>query len=68
MMVGKSPQQPITNYGLVASVEEYMKKVERLGGSICMPKTEVPTMGYFAVCQDPEGNPFGLWESNPAAA
>jgi predicted enzyme related to lactoylglutathione lyase len=25
-------------------------------------------MGYFAVCQDPEGNPFGLWESDPAAA
>jgi predicted enzyme related to lactoylglutathione lyase len=25
-------------------------------------------MGYFAVCQDTEGNPFGLWESDPAAA
>jgi predicted enzyme related to lactoylglutathione lyase len=28
----------------------------------------VPQMGYFAVCQDPEGNPFGLWETDPAAA
>jgi len=27
----------------------------------------VPQMGYFAVCQDPEGNAFGLWESDPAA-
>jgi predicted enzyme related to lactoylglutathione lyase len=33
-----------------------------------MAKTAVPQMGYFAVCQDPEGNPFGLWESDPAAA
>jgi len=27
----------------------------------------VPQMGYFAVCQDTEGNAFGLWESDPAA-
>jgi len=33
-----------------------------------MANTAVPQMGYFAVCQDPEGNPFGLWESDPAAA
>jgi len=33
-----------------------------------MAKTAVPQMGYFAVCQDPEGNPFGLWETDPAAA
>jgi predicted enzyme related to lactoylglutathione lyase len=24
-------------------------------------------MGYFAVCQDPEGNPFGIWQSDPNA-
>jgi predicted enzyme related to lactoylglutathione lyase len=27
----------------------------------------VPQMGYFAVCQDTEGNAFGIWESNPTA-
>jgi predicted enzyme related to lactoylglutathione lyase len=24
-------------------------------------------MGYFAVCQDTEGNAFGLWESDADA-
>jgi predicted enzyme related to lactoylglutathione lyase len=24
-------------------------------------------MGYFAVCQDTEGNAFGLWESDANA-
>jgi hypothetical protein len=27
----------------------------------------VPQMGYFAVCQDTEGNSFGLWENNENA-
>jgi len=28
----------------------------------------VPGMGWFAVCQDTEGNMFGLWQADPAAA
>ncbi len=27
-----------------------------------MPKTAVPQMGYFAICQDTENNVFGLWQ------
>jgi len=55
-------QQGITNYVGVASVEKAAAKVEKLGGKICMPKQTVPHMGYFAICQDPEGNMFGVWE------
>jgi predicted enzyme related to lactoylglutathione lyase len=62
------PQEPITNYVSVSSVAEYSKKIEKLGGKVCMAKTAVPQMGYFAVCQDTEGNAFGIWESDPAAA
>jgi uncharacterized protein len=61
------PQEPITNYVSVDSVGEFSKKIEKLGGKICMPKTAVPQMGYFAVCQDTEGNAFGLWESDANA-
>jgi predicted enzyme related to lactoylglutathione lyase len=32
-----------------------------------MSKTAVPQMGYFAVCQDTEGNAFGIWQSDPNA-
>jgi predicted enzyme related to lactoylglutathione lyase len=51
----------------VDSVSEFAAKVEKLGGKICMPKTAVPQMGYFAVCQDTENNTFGIWEQNENA-
>jgi predicted enzyme related to lactoylglutathione lyase len=60
-------QQGITNYIGVASVDESAVKVEKLGGKICMAKTAVPEMGYFAICQDPENNVFALWERNENA-
>src|SRR5437867_7955709 len=52
MLKRKSPQHTVTNYVNVKSVNEFAVKVEKLGGKICMPKTAVPQMGYFAVCQD----------------
>jgi predicted enzyme related to lactoylglutathione lyase len=61
------PQEPITNYVSVNSVSEFSKKIEKLGGKICMGKTAVPVMGYFAVCQDTEGNTFGIWQSDTNA-
>ena len=63
----KQPGEPIVNYISVDSVAEFSKKIEKLGGKICMAKTAVPQMGYFAVCQDTEGNAFGLWESDADA-
>lgn len=67
MMTRKSPQQPITNYVAVASVEAASAKVEKLGGKVCMPKTPVPGMGFFAVCLDTENNTFAIWERNGGA-
>ena len=67
LMGRKQPQQGITNYIGVPSVDEFAAKVQKLGGKICMPKTAVPQMGYFAICQDTENNVFGLWEKNESA-
>ena len=67
MMKRMHPQQSITNYVDVPSVTKYMAKVEKLGGKVCVPKTAVMQMGYFAVCQDTEGNTFALWERNEKA-
>jgi uncharacterized protein len=41
-------------------------RVAELGGTAgeAMP---VPSMGWFSVCQDPEGNEFGLWQTDPEA-
>ncbi len=67
LMKRKHPEQPITNYVNVASVDEAAAKVQKLGGKICKLKTTVPQMGYFAVRQDTENNTFALWEKNDSA-
>ena len=68
LMKRQSPeQQGITNYINVPSVDQFAAKVQKLGGKVCMPKTAVPQMGYFAICQDPENNTFALWEKNENA-
>ena len=51
-----------TNYISVESVEEYSKKIEKLGGKIVVPKMEIPGIGWWALALDPEGNHFGLLE------
>jgi predicted enzyme related to lactoylglutathione lyase len=56
------PQQQITNFIDVKSVDEYSSKVEKLGGKVVVPKTAIPGMGYYAVCLDTENNSFGIFE------
>jgi len=68
MMKRMHPQQTPVNYIQVESVEEYSKKVVALGGQLIVPKTAVPTMGYFAQCFDTEGNVFALWEEDASAS
>ena len=58
------PQQQITNFIDIGSVDEYSSKAERLGGKVVVPKTSVPGMGYYAVCLDTENNSFGIFESS----
>ena len=67
LMPRMHPQQPITNYVLVPSVDEAAAKVEKLGGKIMRPKTAVGEMGYFVICRDTENNEFALWEKNESA-
>jgi len=67
MMKRQQPQQGITNYIDVPSIEEYVSKVQKLGGRIVVPKSPIPTMGYFAVCIDTENNTFAMWEENKNA-
>ena len=67
LMKRMHPGHTITTYVLVPSVTKHVTKVEKLGGRICKPKTAVPGMGFFAICQDTENNTFALWEVNPKA-
>jgi predicted enzyme related to lactoylglutathione lyase len=51
----------------VPSVDEFIKKVEASGGTIIRPKMAVPGVGYMAYFKDPEGNIFGMMESDESA-
>jgi uncharacterized protein len=67
LMKREDPQQKITNFIDVTSIDEYSSKIEKLGGNVIISKKAVPGMGYFAICRDTEKNNFGIWESNDSA-
>jgi predicted enzyme related to lactoylglutathione lyase len=62
------PGHPPVNYVSVESVDEYARKAKRLGAEEVMPKTPVKGMGWFAWLKDTEGNVFGIWQTDGAAA
>ena len=46
------------------SLDGDCEKITSLGGKILQGKTSIENMGSLAVCQDPQGNTFALWEAN----
>jgi uncharacterized protein len=54
------------SYFLVDDINAGAARVKELGGEAgdAMP---VPKMGWFAVCKDPQGNDFGLWQTDESA-
>jgi predicted enzyme related to lactoylglutathione lyase len=62
MKRSKPGEQPVIVIN-VASVEESLRKVEKAGGKVVMPKTQVGEMGLYARVTDTEGNVIGLWET-----
>jgi predicted enzyme related to lactoylglutathione lyase len=63
MMKRQNPEHKPVNYIAVESVDEYVKKIEALGGRVIVPKTEVPGIGWWASALDPEGNQFAILQS-----
>ena len=63
MMKRQNPENKPVNYIAVESVDEYVKKIEALGGRVIVPKMEVPGIGWWALALDPEGNQFAIMQS-----
>lgn len=61
------PSERVTNTIDVPSVDDFAEKISRAGGKIIVPKMAIPGVGYFAMCLDTEGNPFGIMEEDIAA-
>ena len=51
----------------VSSADKFAKKIQDKGGKILVPKTAISGVGWFATCQDTEGNIFGIIEENKKA-
>ncbi|HOF87681.1 MAG TPA: VOC family protein [Armatimonadota bacterium] len=58
---------PIVNTIGVPSVEAFQEKITAAGGAVLAPKAAIPGVGYFALCRDTEGNPFGIIEADMSA-
>lgn len=54
------------SYFDVDDINAAAARVRELGGEANDPGP-VPNMGWFAVCKDPQGNEFGLWQTDPSA-
>jgi uncharacterized protein len=63
----RSDLQTVTNTIGVSSFEEFAKKIQSHGGKVLTPKTAIPGYGWFAHCQDTEGNKFGIIEADQNA-
>ena len=63
----QAPTVATTNTIGVESVDGALAAVQGAGGKLVMPKTPIPTIGYFAYCEDPEGNLFGVMQADANA-
>ena len=60
----KDPAERVTNTIDVPSVDEFVEKIIQSGGKVTAPKMPIQSVGYFALCLDTEGNPFGIMEED----
>ena len=44
-------------------VDATAKQAERAGAKVLMPPTDIPTVGRFAIVQDPQGAVFGILQA-----
>ena len=54
----------VLDYILSTDIDNTLGKITSSGGSVMMPKTEIPGFGWFAVFQDPTGITLALYEAN----
>jgi len=61
------PDEGVVNTIGVDSVDNSVEAIVAAGGTIIMPKTAIPGVGYLAYFRDTEGNTFGVMHSDPTA-
>jgi len=56
-VMASPPEAPTmwTGYVTVDNIDETVKLAESLGGTVCVPATDIPDVGRFAILRDPQG-------------
>jgi predicted enzyme related to lactoylglutathione lyase len=54
-------------YLAVDDVDATAAKIRSLGGGVCVPPTDIPNTGRFAVVNDPQGAYFSIYKGLPEA-
>jgi len=67
MLPRHAPGQPCINTVNVANLDETLATAAANGGKVAAPKMAVPTVGWLAYVQDPDGNMIGMMQMDPAA-
>jgi predicted enzyme related to lactoylglutathione lyase len=57
----ESPAGQVIVYIDSEDIDADLKTIEKLGGKVVHPKTEIPGMGWFALFSDPTGNVLALY-------
>jgi len=52
----------------VENLDASLEKAQANGGTVALPKMEVPQVGWLAYCKDTEGNIFGMMQVTQPAA
>jgi predicted enzyme related to lactoylglutathione lyase len=63
----ESGKRGTRSYFSVDDINAGAARVSELGGQADQPMP-VPNMGWFVTCRDPQGNEFGLWQTDPSAS
>lgn len=58
-----APNEGFLNYFSVRSIDESLNKATSNGAQVVTAKQEIPSIGYFAVLKDPDGNTFAFFQS-----
>jgi len=62
-----NPDMGVVNTIGVDSVDEYVERIISAGGRALQSRMAIPGVGWYATCQDTEGNAFGIMEDDPSA-
>jgi hypothetical protein len=63
-----TPPGTTTVYIETDDVTASLKAVEKAGGTILVPESEIPNTGKFGLFRDPQGNMVGLFKAYPMPA